>query len=135
MQAITVSTEDDGTWMVVCRPGAPGSGWLGVRIYKPGRRTGREKRTYWTGYNPEQGRLARSSDERCMFKKRPALWAAVTEAMGARFGRTRGEYAHRLLTMLSSEDRERLLRELTKDERRRLRNVLEGAGCMIWSDD
>jgi hypothetical protein len=69
----TVSTAVDGTWAVVYRPGAPGSAWLSVGVYKPGQRTGREKQSYGTGYNPEEGRLARSSDERCMFEKRREL--------------------------------------------------------------
>ena len=130
---MTVSTEDDGTWTVVCRPGAPASAWINVHVYKPGKRTGREKRSYWTGYSPEQGRLARSSDERCMLQKRPALWAAITEALGERFGRTPGEYAARLLSMLSFDDQDRLLRELTETERGRLKDVLEGARCMTLS--
>ncbi len=131
LPAATVSTEDDGAWRIDYRTPQPGTLWINVRIQSRTKGFG----SYSSGFNPCENRLARSSDERRMLQKRPALWAAVTEALGARFGRTAGEYAGRLLSVLSHEHRERLLRELTEDERRRLKDVLEGARCMTVSGD
>ena len=133
--AATVSTEAEGTWTVVYRPGAPGRAWMGIHIYKPGRRTGREQRSYWTGYNPSQGRLARSSDERRLYRTRPALWQAVTEALAERFGRTPADHASRLLSMLSDAERQRLLAALTEEERRRLFDVLGDVECLTLTAD
>jgi len=129
LPAATVSTEDDGAWRIDYRKPPLGTFWINVRIQSIPKGYG----SYSSGFNPCENRLARSSDERRMLQKRPALWAAVTEALGARFGRTAGEYAGRLLSVLSHEDRERLLRELTEAERRRLKDVLEGARCITLS--
>jgi len=129
LPAATARTEDDGAWRIDYRTPQPGTLWVTVRIQSMPKGCG----SYSSGFNPCENRLARSSDERRMLRKRPALWAAVTEALGARFGRTPGEYAGRLVSVLSHEDRERLLRELTEDERRKLRDVLEGAECMTLS--
>lgn len=131
LPAATVSTEDDGAWRIDFRTAPPGTLGISVRIQSMQKGYG----SCSSGFNPCENRLARSSDERRMLQKRPALWAAVTEALGSRFGRPPGEYAGRLLSVLSHEDRERLLRELTADERRRLRDVLEGETCPTLSGD
>ena len=118
-----MSTAADGRWDILVRQPKPGAAWINVRI----RSTIGRRGSYWTGYNPCEGRLARSTDERRMFAKRPVLWRAVVEVLGSRYGRAPGEYAQRLLDMLSTEDRARLLRELTSEERAKLEAFLVGS--------
>ena len=129
LTAVTVSTEEDGAWRIDYRAPATGSLWINIRIQSVAKGYG----SYRSGFNPSENRLARSSDERRMFQTRRTLWAGVTEVLCERFGKTPGEHAGRRLSVLSNEDRERLLRGLKEDGRRRLRDVLEGAECMTLS--
>lgn len=119
----TVTTAEDGEWNIhACNPN---SLWPWIRINI--RRATGGRGSYWSAYSRIENRLSRSSDERRMFAKHPVLWRVATEALGEHFGRGRGEYARRMLGMISIEDRARLLRELTAAERARLDAILKEA--------